>query len=366
MDYLKLGIAFIFSFAISFLATPLVIKIYRRFGWLDNPKGKKHPKIVHKYPVPRGGGLPIFFAITLTAGFFLGLDKHLIAIIAGLFILAVTGFLDDIFNLNPYLRLFLGFLACCCVVGGGIGIPFITNPFGGGVIPLNSPQIPIFILGKTRHIWLLADIFAVFWILACMNFINWSKGVDGQLPGIAAIAAIVIGLASLKFSADITQWPVIVLAFITAGAYLGFLPFNLYPQKIMPGYGGGSIAGFMLAVLSILATTKVGIVIMVLGIPFADALFVITRRIISGRSPVWGDAGHLHHRLLRLGWSKKKIAIFYWITTLFLGLLALSLSSRFKLYTIIIILFLLGGFFLWTRFIKVSLSQPGQNSGSKI
>lgn len=364
MDTLLLIKAFFISTALAFFITPLVIKIYRHFGWLDNPQGKKHPKVIHQYPVPRGGGLVVFLAIVITSLIFLPVDKHLIAIFSGLSLLALVGFFDDLFDLNPYLRLFLGFLACLCVVGGGIGIPFITKPLGG-TIPLDQPQLAIFLLGKTRHIWVLADLFAILWLLACMNFVNWAKGVDGQLPGIVVVASLTIGLASFRYSADITQWPVALLAFITAGAYLGFLPFNFYPQKIMPGYGGGAIAGFMLAVLSILATTKVGTAVMVLSIPLIDALFAVVRRMITGRSPVWGDAQHLHHQLLRIGWGKRKIAVFYWLTTLILGILALNLSSRGKLYTIILLMVLLGGFFIWIKFLRQFLSRPGRSSGLK-
>jgi len=196
-----------------------------------------------------------------------------------------------------------------------------------------------------------------------MNFIGWSGGVEGQFPGFVAIAAATIGALSLRFSADITQWPVIILAAITAGAYLGFLPFNFYPQKIMPGYSGKSLGGFLLGVLAILSTAKVGTLIVVLGVPLADGLYSILRRVFSGRSPVWGDRGHLHHRLLDLGWGKRKVAIFYWVITAFLGFLALNLNSRQKFYTMAMIAALLGAFLLWIRYFTTSPSQPDQNSG---
>lgn len=362
MDIIQLIKAFITSSIIAAVTTPIVILVYKKFGWLDNPAKRKHPKVVHQYPVPRGGGMVIFLAIVSASIIFLPLDKHLVGILLGIAILAIVGTLDDIFDLNPYLRLGLGLLASLCVVGAGIGIAFITNPLGG-VIRLDQPQIPIFLFGKTRNLWILADIFAILWILACANFVNWSKGVDGQLPGIVVIASLTIAILSFRFSADITQWPVAVLAFITAGAYAGFLPFNFYPQKIMPGYGGGTIAGFILAVLSILATTKVGTAIMVLGVPLVDAGFAILRRIAQGRSPVWGDAGHLHHRLLQIGWGKRRIAFFYWLATFLLGILALQLSSRAKLYTIGLITFILGGFFLWARILNSSLFPQDQSSG---
>jgi UDP-GlcNAc:undecaprenyl-phosphate GlcNAc-1-phosphate transferase len=165
-----------------------------------------------------------------------------------------------------------------------------------------------------------------------------------------AIAAITIAALSLRFSADITQWPVIILASITAGAFLGFLPWHIYPQKIMPGYGGATLAGFLLAVLSILSTTKVGILVVVLGVPLVDTGYTIVRRILAGKSPVWGDRGHLHHRLLDAGWSKPKVALFYWAITAFLGLIALNLNTPSKFYTIVSVAVFVLGLIVWLTY----------------
>lgn len=362
MDFLKLLLPFMVAFLTSFFTTPLVIKIYRHFSIIDDPKKKHQEKTTHEHPVPRGGGIPIFLSIFLTSLFFLPLDKHLIGILLGGFILAVIGIFDDIYDLNPYLRLLTGALAGLCVIGAGIGIAFITNPFNG-VIRLDQPQIPIFLFGKLRTVWILADLFAFFWILWCQNFVNWSKGIDGQLPGIVVVASLTIALLSLKFSADITQWQVAILAVILAASYLGFLPFNFYPQKIMPGFGAGSLAGFFLAVLTILSTTKVGTAVIVLVIPMLDAFYSILRRVLRGKSPVWGDRGHLHHRLLALGWGKRRIAIFYWLISAFFGVLALYLNSTQKFYTIFLLAVILGGFILWFNLFIFWLKPRGRHSG---
>jgi len=260
------------------------------------------------------------------------------------------GYLDDRYNLNPYLRLFIGGLAAAMPVLAGIGISFISNPLGG-IINLNQPQISFTIFGQTHSLWLLSDAFALFWIVFLMNMLNMgAKGVDGQLSGVVTISALSLALLSLKFSADIAQWPVITLAAITGGAFLGFLPWHVYPQKIMPGYGGGTLAGYLLAVISILATTKVGVLVVVLGVPLIDTIYTIVRRIVLGKSPVWGDTGHLHHRLLRIGWTKGQVAIFYWVVTAILGLLAINLNTQSKAYTIIGIGVLLGGLIIWLMY----------------
>lgn len=335
---------------VAFLTTPLAIIFAKKIGIIDDPKKNKHPKVIHTYPTPRGGGIPIFIALVGTSIFFLPLDKQIIGILIGALILVVMGILDDKYNLNPYVRLLVGFIAAAAPIAAGIGISFITNPFGG-IINLSHPQINFSLFGQTHSIWVLSDLFAIFWITFLMNIVNMgAKGVDGQLSGVTVIAALTIAFLSLRFSADITQWPVIILAAITAGAYLGFLPWHVFPQKIMPGYSGSTLAGYLLAILSILSTTKVGALVVVLGVPLIDTGYTIVRRILQGKSPVWGDRGHLHHRLLDAGLSKAQVAIFYWMFTALLGFLALNLNTASKIYTMVGITLLLGGLILWLTY----------------
>jgi len=354
------------SFLVSFLSTPFTILWAKKIKLIDDPKTHKHPKVVHQYPVPRAGGIPLYLGF-LTIIFFLFLNKHLGGIILGATIALIVGLLDDRFEekISPFLRLLTNLLAAGMVVGAGIGISFITNPLTGGIIHLDQPKIYFNFLGQTRTFFPLADILAVFWIAWCMNFVGWSAGVDGQLPGFVTIAAFVIGLLSLRFRQDITQWPVIILAMVTAGTYLGFLFWNFYPQKIIPGYGGKSLAGFLLGTLSILSGAKLATAILVLGIPLTDATFLFFKRISEGRSPVWGGREHLHHRLLDLGWGKRKIAFFYWTTSGLLGILALNLNSKQKFYTIILLPALFFICLVWIKFLSTFLKPPVQDSGSK-
>jgi UDP-GlcNAc:undecaprenyl-phosphate GlcNAc-1-phosphate transferase len=356
---------FLVALIISFFLTPPTIWLAKKLKLVTDARKRKHPAHVHKGIVPRAGGLPVFLAIILASLLFLNLDQHLRAILMGSGILVVVGLLDDRFDLNPYFRMATCLLAAGLVVGSGIGIGFINNPFGKGIIRLDQPSVNFYLFGERRSIWFLADLLAIIWIVWMTNIVNWVKGFDGQLPGIVVIAALTIALLSFGFSADITQWPVAILASITAGAYLGFLPFNFYPQKIMPGYGGGSLAGFILAVLAILSTTKVGTAIVVLGVPMIDAAYTVVRRLLSGRSPVWGDRGHLHHRLLDLGWGKRKTALFYWLTTALLGIVALYLNSRQKFYTIIMLAILIGGLLLCLRFLSVWSGRRDRDSRLK-
>lgn len=335
---------------IAYVATPFVIRFAGKIGIIDDPKKSRHPKVIHTYPVPRGGGLACFAAFLLTAVIFLPIDKHLIGILIGAALIVILGILDDKYNINPYIRLTLQIMIAGIPIIAGVGIAFLTNPFNG-VLDLSQPQFSFYFLGEVRSIWILSDLFALFWIVFLMNMLNMgAKGVDGQLPGVVAIAALTIAALSLKYSADITQWPVIILASITLGSYMGFLPWNFFPQKIMPGYSGSTLAGYLLAILSILSTTKVGTLIVVLGIPIADTGYAIVRRILTGKSPVWGDAGHLHHKLLSVGLSKRQVAVFYWILTAILGIIAINLNASYKLYTIIGVSVVIGGLLLWLTY----------------
>lgn len=332
-------INFIFSlglaFVIALILTPLVRNFFVSRGLIEYPKDKqkKTKNATALNPVPRGGGIPIFFGVVITALFFLPLDKHLIGILIAALVVLLIGVWDDLKDISPVLRLGSNFLVALIVVASGIGIAFISNPFGG-IIDLSFLQINFNFFGP-HSIWVISDLLAVLWIVWCMNVVGWSTGVDGQLPGFAAISAFFIGILGLSYSADISQWPVIILAGAVAGAYLGFLPFNFFPQSIMPGYSGKSLAGFFLAVLSILSGAKLATLIFLLAIPMLDGIFAIVRRFIKKKPIYLGDNQHFHHQLLKLGWSRRSISFFYWGLSLILGLIVLSLNSQQKLYAFI-------------------------------
>lgn len=131
----------------------------------------------------------------------------------------------------------------------------------------------------------------------------------------------------------------------------------------MPGYGGGTLAGFLLAILSILSWGKLGTAILVLAVPLIDAVYTLGRRIAAGRSPFWGDRGHLHHRLLDIGWGVRKIALFYWTVSAILGGIALALTSQQKLFAFIVLTVIVGGAILWLNFFSTFSKPPDLDNG---
>ncbi len=340
---------FLTAFLITSLITPLCIRILKKYGVVDDPKVRKHPAAIHSKPIPRGGGIPLFVGAFVAGLIFLPINQITLSIYLASFIALLIGVADDKYDISPYIRFSINFVCAVIIVAAGVSIPFITNPLGG-ILYLNEFRIPFEILGINGAI-VLSDIVAILWIVWVMNMLNWSKGVDGQMPGIVAISAVIIGILSLRFGV-FDEFSLIssTLSFIIAGTALGFLIYNFHPAKIFPGYGATAIY-LMLAVVSILSSAKLATAILVMGVPLADGAFTITRRILTGRSPFWHDKKHLHHLLLSFGFGQRRIALFYWVVSAIFGALALVLSSRGKIFAIIMLVIIVGGTLLFLNYL---------------
>ncbi|OIP57889.1 MAG: hypothetical protein COX79_05190 [Candidatus Levybacteria bacterium CG_4_10_14_0_2_um_filter_36_16] len=338
---------FLVTLFVSIILTPLVIRFAKKIKLIDDPKTHNHPALLHKNPIPRAGGLALFFALVTGMIIFLPLNSVFLPIIIGGTFVVVVGLLDDKYDLSPYLRFAANIFCASIVVFSGATIPYITNPLGG-ILHFQNITFGIFGIGYSIS---LGSILAVVWIVWVMNMLNWSKGVDGQMPGIVVISSCIIGLAALRFPV-LTNMNIYTsqLSFMVAGASLGFLVYNFYPAKIFPGYSA-TILGFLLGILSLLSGVKLATALLVLGVPAADAFFTIIRRILSKKSPFWHDKGHLHHLLLKLGMGHRSIAIFYWLMSLFLGIFALNLSSRGKLFAIILVVVVVGAGIVTLKFL---------------
>lgn len=331
---------FLFSFVLTAIFVPITIVFAKRLGLMDDPKRHKHPAMLHTKPIPRGGGIPLFLGALVTALFFLPWNWTTVAIFFAAFLALMVGLVDDKLNaqskdVSPYIRFFINIVTAVIVVASGISIHFITNPFGG-IIHLDAIK---FIIPLINFPILLSDVISVIWLVWIMNMLNWSKGIDGQMPGIVAISAIVIGFLSLRGTGDFIDAQ---LSFIIAGCALGFLLFNFHPAKIFPGYGATALY-LLLGVASILSSAKLATAILVMGVPLVDFVFTIIRRTIHKQSPFKGDKKHLHHLLLKLGLSQRQTALFYWCVSAILGVISLSLESRSKVFAIIMVGVITGG-----------------------
>lgn len=327
---------FVFATVSSFILTIPTIFLARKFNLVTDKTKRGHPAHTHIGIIPRAGGLPIYLSLLLTVFIFIPINKIVAGILLSSFLLIIIGLIDDYSDSSPYLRFIANLLISALVVSFGLGVPYISNPFGG-VIRLDTWKIGFDFFGH-HSILIIADLLAILWLAWTTNIINWSKGVDGQLPGFVAITAFFLGIVSQRFTAhDISAQTVMIICFIVSGSYLGFLPFNFFPQKIMPGYGGGALAGFLLGILSILSFGKFGTAFLILAVPIIDSIYTIVRRIKKGQSPFRADWGHFHHKLLEIGWGKRRIAVFYWTISLILGIASLFFEGIEKLIAFIMV-----------------------------
>ena len=341
-----------FAAVLALGATPVVIAAAKKYGLVDDKTKRAHPAQTHTGVIPRAGGIPIFFAILVSALIFIPINQIMAGILLGGALIVLMGLLDDWFDVPAKWRLLMNFAIVALVILFGLGIPYISNPFGG-VIQLDQYKWTYELFGQQREFLFISNLFAILWIVAIMNFVSWSSGVDGQLPGFVAISSIFLGILAYRFSAhDISSEAVTLLAFIVAGGFIGFLPWHFYPQRIMPGYSGGALAGFLLGVLSILSWGKIGTVALVLSMPLVDAVYIMVRRISEGKSPMQGDAGHFHHRLLQIGWGRRRIAVFYWAVSFLFGIAAIYFQSTQKVLALGIVIVLLAFFIAVTNRVK--------------
>jgi len=357
MWFERILIPFFLAVATTMGVTPCVIWFAKKYGLVDDSKKRFHPAHTHKGIIPRAGGLAIFIGIITVSLIFLPINKLFIGVALSCLIFTVVGLLDDKKDVSPYIRILTNSLAIGIAILAGAGVPYITNPVTGGLLHLDTWRITIDFFG-THSLLVWSALTAFIWLMWTTNIVGWSAGVEGQMPGFVSISAAIIGILSLRFSIyDPSQLPITILAFIVSGAYAGFLPWNFYPQKIMPGYSGKTLAGFLLGLLAILSYGKLGTALLVLGIPTMDAAFTLIRRISKGKSPVWADRKHLHHVLLDAGWGKRRIALFYWMVSAILGVIALVINSRQKIFTLFLVAVAIGGFFLWVNFFS-QFSKP--------
>ncbi len=303
---------FIIAILISLIMTPLVRKFAFKVSAIDIPKDERR---VHKEPMPLLGGLAIYFAVVITSLIFIPLDKTLISVLVGGTIILISGIIDDMKGLSPKLKIIFQLLAGLTLIAGDVKVDFITNPFtvNNVVIYLNWLSIPI----------------TLFWVVGITNTLNLIDGLDGLAAGVAMISAL-----SLTFVADKFGYTMVILvSAIVAGSTLGFLPYNFNPAKIFMGDTGALFLGFMLAAISIegvmksVATIAIIVPIIILGVPIFDTTFAIFRRLLSGRSIMSADKGHLHHRLLARGYSQRKtVLILYAISGAF-GVFAVLIAK---------------------------------------
>ena len=319
--WLRMLLAVLFSCAVTFFMTPPVKKFAEKVGAIDVPKDERR---VHDHPVPRMGGLAIFFGFILAVLVFVDMTTPIMGMLVGAVIIAAMGAVDDIVNLNAWVKFGVQIVAALVAIRSGIVFNVISNPIlfsETTFIPIGYLTVPL----------------TVIWIVGCTNAVNLIDGLDGLAVGVSAISSLTMLVVAL-FVAEPNV--ALILAALT-GACLGFIPFNLNPAKIFMGDVGSQLLGFVLATVSIMGMFKFHAIItflvpvLALSVPLADTVFAFFRRIVHRQSPFHADKGHFHHRLLAMGLNQKQaVAVLYAISAV-LGLFAVLLAGTYTAVRII-------------------------------
>lgn len=307
------AIALIVAMVVSFISTPVVKTFAQKVGAMDVPKDNRR---MHKVPIPRLGGLAIFFGFLVAVLIFVDITPQFKGMMAGAIIIVILGIIDDIMPLPALLKFVVQIIASLVAIWGGNVINVISNPN----ILSDQPYI---------NLGIFAIPITVFWIVAITNSVNLIDGLDGLAVGVSTISSLTILVIALVVSEGETA----LLMAALAGGCIGFLPYNLNPAKIFMGDTGATFLGFVLAVVSIQGLFKFYAVIsfavpfLILGLPIFDTAFAFLRRLAKGQNPMSPDRSHVHHRLIDMGLNQKQTVAILYVISAILGLSAVILTT---------------------------------------
>jgi len=325
MRYLDAVYAFFVATAVAALLTPFAGRLARRVGAIAYPSERG----LARAPTPQLGGLAILAGVALAAALWLpdtirlarvphanpgsaGI-VHTWTVLAGGGLIALIGAIDDAIDLNPLLKLLGQIGAAIVAVRGGAVIENLAIPFVG------SLQFP--------H---EGGPLTVVWLVALMNIVNFSDGVDGLAAGVCTIDGVAFAVIAFNLQGGTSQ--AAVLAAIIAGASLGFLFHNFYPAKIFMGDAGSNLLGYLIGLAAVIGSIKTEAVVslavplLVLAVPFMDTGFVVAKRLKYGRKPWTADDYHFHHRMAAIGFSQRRTVAYLYAWTLMLAGVALALG----------------------------------------
>ncbi len=323
----NISIAFVLGCIVCFMATPYSIKLANKIGAIDIPKDDRR---MHRNSMPKLGGIAVIAGFLISIIYLLlvmsiegsinlfGPDNYfskLIGILLGIIILTITGIIDDVKTLKPYQKLLGQILAAVAVVSFGLQIDQV-----------NIPMLKYVGLPKEISI-----ILTIGWIVGITNAINLMDGLDGLSSGISLIS-----LISLLIIFALNGSPIIAVLMIATliGSLVGFLPFNFAPAKTFIGDTGSNFLGFMLSIVSILGVAKtytiavIVLPILVLGLPILDIIWAVFRRLVKGKSIkaiFKADNGHVHHKLVKQGFSQKQSVLILYGASAIFGMFAIIL-----------------------------------------
>lgn len=319
--------AFLSAIVLCVLFTPLIKKLAISIGATDKPNARK----VHTKLMPRMGGVAIYLSFAIIYFAFTYFTDAVItniglALVIGGFFVVLIGVIDDMVELSPTGKFVGQLIGASIAILFGLKVQYITIPFVNDVLFVGWIGIPLTLI----------------WIVAITNAVNLIDGLDGLAAGVSAIATFAMFIVSLFIGNYMTAF----ICLILVGCIIGFLFFNFFPASIFMGDSGSLFLGFFLSIVSLLELKQVTILtlvipILLLSVPIMDTLYAMIRRKLSGKPLMEADKGHLHHRLLALGYSHRNAVLLIYTISIFFAILAILATQVSTLVTLLFFLFLL-------------------------
>lgn len=348
----ELALVLLVGCTATYVTTGIIRSIMMRFGQVNAPRQRD----VHSVPTPRLGGVAMFtgvvFAVLMASQLpalnrgFPPVTPDMAAVIMAAFVIVVVGVIDDLYDMSWMLK-FSGQLIAAVVMSlMGLSWYLIALPIGDGTT---------LILDQVQSTVLTALLTVT--IVNAMNFVD---GLDGLAAGLGAIAAGTILVYSLTILYDqggtVSAYPPAIISAVLLGVCVGFLPHNFSPARIFMGDSGAMLIGLLLAAASVSASGRINmalfgpadlfalmspviVVLAALSIPLLDLLLAIVRRVAQGKSPFAPDKKHLHHRLLRVGHTQKRVVLvlYSWVAVVAFGAVGATVLPSALIVTVVVI-----------------------------
>lgn len=304
--------AFVVALVAAAVLTPVAARFAIRTGAIDQPRARG----LSERPTPLMGGLAMLAAVLIAGLIWLPATAETRGILAGAALITLVGAIDDAIELAAGWKLLGQTVAAIVPVAAGVKVASLTLPFIGPV-DMHGVGAPLTVIG----------------LVAVMNVVNFSDGVDGLAAGVCAIGSVAFAIIAF----DLDQAAAAVLAATVAGASSGFLIHNFPPAKVFMGDSGANLLGLLIGCVAVQGTLKTNAVVavllplLILAVPLLDTGFVVAKRLRYRRPVHEADRNHFHHRLARVGFSPRRTVIYLYGWTFLLGLFAVAL--RFVPYS---------------------------------
>ena len=321
-------ILFILSLLLSYILIIITSKVFYRFEILDSPEKYK----LKRAPVPYGVWIIFYVTLVILSIIFIDINLKLFVILLLWWLVTGISFVDDNSWLSPKIRLFVQVLIWAIIAITSVKIGYIA-PIFEWIIDIEIYSFFVY----WKQLFIIPIVFTIVWYVLVFNALNWSDGVPWLTSWLSTVYFFVLFLLSVKlYYLDNYIWGienalfVMKICTILIGALIIFWVFDV-KQKLLIWDSGTMFLGFMLATLWIISWWKIATVAVVFWIYIFDAIFVISKRLLTGNNPFRGDFSHLHHRLLRCGLSEKRVLFINFSVALFLWILSLLLDRTWKI-----------------------------------